>query len=232
MSLWKIAWRSIQQRALASALTAVSMALGVSLVVAVLVIHSVVDQSFHRGGEGYDLIVGAARGAGWNWCSTAVYYIGPARRPHSYSTTRTHRRPHRLTARRDGHSDLPGRQLRGLSRGGHHARHVRRASTTWAAQSTSLPRAELQARELSRGGHRRHRGAQDRPEGRRARSGPRTTSAAQSSTSTAVQGGRRPGADRHAQRPGLFVNIEGFYRQAGPIMPKRTCRRRPRRRRP
>ena len=58
MSLWKIAWRSIQQRALASTLTAVSMGLGVALVVAVLVIHAVVDQSFRRGGEGYDLIVG------------------------------------------------------------------------------------------------------------------------------------------------------------------------------
>ena len=35
MSLWKIAWRSIQQRSLASLLTAISMALGVMLVVAV-----------------------------------------------------------------------------------------------------------------------------------------------------------------------------------------------------
>ncbi len=68
MSLWKIAWRSIQQRALASALTALSMALGVALVVAVLVIHGVVDQSFRRGAQGYDLIVGAQAAAAWNWC--------------------------------------------------------------------------------------------------------------------------------------------------------------------
>ena len=46
MSLWKIAWRSIQQRALASSLTGISMALGVMLVVAVLSIHGVVSQSF------------------------------------------------------------------------------------------------------------------------------------------------------------------------------------------
>jgi len=59
MSLWKIAWRSIQQRALASTLTAISMALGVALVVAVLVIHSVLDHSFRRGAQGYNLIVGA-----------------------------------------------------------------------------------------------------------------------------------------------------------------------------
>lgn len=59
MSLVKIAWRSIQQRALASALTAFSMGLGVALVVAVLVIYAVVGQSFRRGSQGYDMIVGA-----------------------------------------------------------------------------------------------------------------------------------------------------------------------------
>ena len=59
MSLWKIAWRSIRQRSLASALTAFGMGLGVALVVAVLVIYGVIDQSFRRGSQGYDLIVGA-----------------------------------------------------------------------------------------------------------------------------------------------------------------------------
>lgn len=59
MSLWRIAWRSIQQRALASALTAFSVGLGVALVVAVLVIHNVIDRSFRRGAQGYDLVVGA-----------------------------------------------------------------------------------------------------------------------------------------------------------------------------
>jgi len=54
-----IAWRSIQQRAFPSALTGLSIGLGVALVVAVLVIHSVIDQSFRRGSQGYDVIVGA-----------------------------------------------------------------------------------------------------------------------------------------------------------------------------
>ena len=76
MSLWKIAWRSIQQRALASTLTAISMALGVMLVVAVLVIQSVVHQSFHRGGEGYDLIVGPAKGSNLQLVLSSVYYLG------------------------------------------------------------------------------------------------------------------------------------------------------------
>ena len=75
MSLWRIAWRSIQQRALASSLTALSMALGVALVVAVIVIHGVIDQSFRRGAQGYDLIVGA-KGSPLELVLTAVYHIG------------------------------------------------------------------------------------------------------------------------------------------------------------
>ena len=75
MSLWKIAWRSIQQRALASALTAFSMAMGVALVVAVIVIHGVIDQSFRRGAQGYDLIVGA-KGSPLELVLTAVYHLG------------------------------------------------------------------------------------------------------------------------------------------------------------
>ena len=52
------------------------MALGVALVVAVLVVHSVVYQSFHRGGEGYDLIVGASKGSRLELVLGGVYYLG------------------------------------------------------------------------------------------------------------------------------------------------------------
>ncbi|MCL2622737.1 MAG: ABC transporter permease [Planctomycetaceae bacterium] len=58
MSLWKIAWRSIEHRSLASILTALSMALGVALVVAVLVIHGVISQTFQRSTQGYSLLIG------------------------------------------------------------------------------------------------------------------------------------------------------------------------------
>jgi putative ABC transport system permease protein len=75
MSLWKIAWRSIQQRSLPSTLTAISIALGVALVVTVLVIHDVIDQSFRRGAQGYDMIVGAKGGQLELVLSTA-YNIG------------------------------------------------------------------------------------------------------------------------------------------------------------
>jgi putative ABC transport system permease protein len=74
MSLWKIAWRSIQQRAFSSALTAFSTAMGVALVVAVLVIYGVIYQSFHRSGEGYELIVGA-KGSKEQLVLNTVYYL-------------------------------------------------------------------------------------------------------------------------------------------------------------
>jgi putative ABC transport system permease protein len=75
MPLWKIAWRSIQQRALASFLTGLSMALGVSLVVAVLVMSGVVGKSFQSSaGLGYNMIVGA-KGSPLQLVFNTVYYI-------------------------------------------------------------------------------------------------------------------------------------------------------------
>ena len=75
MNLWKIAWRSIQQRSLASLLTALSMALGVSLVVAVLVVGQVVEKSFASGNAlGYNVIVGA-KGGRLDLLLNTVYYL-------------------------------------------------------------------------------------------------------------------------------------------------------------
>ena len=75
MSLWKIAWRSIGQRALASSLTGISMALGVMLVVAVLVIYGVVDKSFlNNSGLGYNIVVGA-KGGRLDLVLNSVYYL-------------------------------------------------------------------------------------------------------------------------------------------------------------
>ena len=58
MPLWKIAYRSIQHRSLSSILTAFSLSLGVALVVLVIVILGVINSSFNRGSQGYDMIVG------------------------------------------------------------------------------------------------------------------------------------------------------------------------------
>src|SRR5215475_15635502 len=75
MTLTKIAWRSIQQRSLASLLTGLSMALGVSLVVSVLVAGQIVDKSFRAGnGLGYNVIIGA-KGGRLDLLLNTVYYL-------------------------------------------------------------------------------------------------------------------------------------------------------------
>ena len=80
-----IAWRSIQQRAFPSALTGLSIGLGVSLVVAVLVVHSVIDQSFRRGSQGYDVIVGAKGGQLQLVLNTVFHLSQPTENiPYSY----------------------------------------------------------------------------------------------------------------------------------------------------
>ncbi len=86
MSLWKIAWRSIQQRALASTLTGVSMGLGVALVVAVLVIRGAIGDSFRNNAVlGYNMIVGAKGGKLQLVLNTVYYLSSPVENiPYSY----------------------------------------------------------------------------------------------------------------------------------------------------
>ncbi len=75
MSLLGIAWRSIRQRLLTSGLTALSLALGVALVVATLVIGGVVHDAFASGqGLGYNLIVGA-KGSPLQLVLNSVYLV-------------------------------------------------------------------------------------------------------------------------------------------------------------
>ena len=75
MSLFKIAWRSIQQRGLASLLTAASMGLGVLLVVCVLLIMGIVTESFRNNSSlGYNMIVGA-KGGKLQLVLNTVYYL-------------------------------------------------------------------------------------------------------------------------------------------------------------
>ncbi|MCL2348553.1 MAG: ABC transporter permease [Planctomycetaceae bacterium] len=76
MPLWKIALRSIQHRALSSGLTAFSMSLGVALVVAVIVIHGVIADSFNRSAQGYDFIV-APKGNALDVVFSTVFYRKP-----------------------------------------------------------------------------------------------------------------------------------------------------------
>ena len=81
MSVFRIAWRSIQHRGLGSLLTIISMALGVMTVVAVLTIHGVVSRSFHANSSfGYDVIIGS-RGGSMQLTLNTVYYLSKPLEP-------------------------------------------------------------------------------------------------------------------------------------------------------
>src|SRR3982751_1765797 len=84
MPFWKIAWRNMEQRGLASALTALSMALGVAVMIAVIVIYSVAVRQFEQNAQGYHVIVGGKGGALQLVLST-VYHIGQPLYPIPYS---------------------------------------------------------------------------------------------------------------------------------------------------
>jgi len=75
MTLLGIAWRNIRQRLLTSGLTALSLALGVALVVATLVTGRLVNRAFESGsGLGYNMIVGA-KGSPLQLVLNSVYLI-------------------------------------------------------------------------------------------------------------------------------------------------------------
>jgi putative ABC transport system permease protein len=76
MNLFAIAYKSLQQRAVATLLTGFSVALGVMLMVAVLVIYSVLDQTFSQRSIGYDLIVGP-KGSPLQLVLSTVYHTNP-----------------------------------------------------------------------------------------------------------------------------------------------------------
>jgi putative ABC transport system permease protein len=84
MSYWKIAWRNMQQRALASSLTGLAMALGVALMVLVLVIHEVVVSQLSNDAQGYNFIVGG-KGSPYEIVLTTVFHVGKPLYPIPYS---------------------------------------------------------------------------------------------------------------------------------------------------
>jgi putative ABC transport system permease protein len=75
MNLFQIAWRNIRYRWLASGLTTLSMALGVSLTVLVLSISGLVNQSLQRHSNvGYNLVIGT-KGSATQLVFNSVYYL-------------------------------------------------------------------------------------------------------------------------------------------------------------
>ena len=76
MSFWKIAWRSLTERALASSLTGLSMALGVALMVLVLVIHDTVVNQLSNDAQGYNFIIASSQGSEYEAVLTTVFHLG------------------------------------------------------------------------------------------------------------------------------------------------------------
>jgi putative ABC transport system permease protein len=74
MSLLSIAWKSIRQRLLASSLTGVSVALGVALMVAVLVINGVFARMFSQDSVGYNVVIGG-KGSAWQLVLNTIYRV-------------------------------------------------------------------------------------------------------------------------------------------------------------
>ena len=86
MTLFGIAWRNIRQRLFTSGLTALSLALGVALVVATLVTGGIVKRAFESGaGLGYNMIVGA-KGSPLQLVLNSVYLISKPIENISWST--------------------------------------------------------------------------------------------------------------------------------------------------
>ena len=74
----------MEQRALASSLTALSMALGVAVMICVLVIHSVAVRQFSQDAQGYHLIVGG-KGGELQLVLSTVYHLGQPLYPIPYT---------------------------------------------------------------------------------------------------------------------------------------------------
>ncbi len=76
MHLATIAFKSLRQRSLSSILTSLSVALGVMLMVAVLVIYGIISNIFNQQSIGYDLIVGP-KGSPLQLVLSTVYRVAP-----------------------------------------------------------------------------------------------------------------------------------------------------------
>jgi len=84
MNYLTIAWRNMRDRALASTLTGLSMALGVAAVICVLVIHRVAVEQFNQDPQGFNFIVGGTGGRTQLVLST-VYHLDKPLYPIKYN---------------------------------------------------------------------------------------------------------------------------------------------------
>ncbi len=73
-----MAWRSLRQRSLASALTALSVALGVALLVAVLTLEAAARDSYAGTARGVEALVGGTKGSRIDLVLSALFHVGRA----------------------------------------------------------------------------------------------------------------------------------------------------------
>lgn len=75
MSIFKIVWKNIKQRSLASVLTMFSIMLGIALVVSILILKQESHDAFSQTATGYEIIVGP-KGSSLQLTLNTIYQIG------------------------------------------------------------------------------------------------------------------------------------------------------------
>jgi putative ABC transport system permease protein len=78
MSVLGLAWRSLKQRRLSSLLTAVSIALGVALTIAIMALRTGAEDSYHDTARGYDAILGPTHGSPLQIVLNTMFHVGDA----------------------------------------------------------------------------------------------------------------------------------------------------------
>ncbi len=78
MSIFKLAWRSVKQRPLASILTMISVALGVALTIAIVSLRDSAHRSYHETSRGYDAILGPTHGSPLQIVLNTMFHVGDA----------------------------------------------------------------------------------------------------------------------------------------------------------
>lgn len=76
MTVLGLVVRSLRQRPLSASLTALSVALGVMLVVAILIVRAEVEESFDRPGKGYSIVVGPPKSEPLSLVLNSVFHLG------------------------------------------------------------------------------------------------------------------------------------------------------------
>jgi len=78
MSVLRLAWRSVRQRPLSSILTAISVALGVALTLAIMALRDSARSSYLETARGYDVILGPTHGSPLQIVLNTMFHVGDA----------------------------------------------------------------------------------------------------------------------------------------------------------